>query len=79
MLVNNAGVLHFAAIEDTTLADFERVVRINQFGCFLGMRAAVRPMTASGGGSIINVSSVEGLAGMPFVIAYSGTKFASAA
>jgi 3alpha(or 20beta)-hydroxysteroid dehydrogenase len=76
VLVNNAGVLHFAAIEDTTVADFERVVRINQFGCFLGMRAVVGPMAASGGGSIVNVSSVEGLAGMPFVIAYSGTKFA---
>jgi len=76
VLVNNAGILHFAPLEDTTLADFERVVRINQFGCFLGMRAAVKPMTASGGGSIINVSSVEGLAGMPFVVAYSGTKFA---
>ena len=76
VLVNNAGVLHFAAIEDTTLADFERVVRINQFGCFLGMRAAVGPMTASGGGSIVNVSSVEGLAAACRSIAYSRTKFA---
>jgi 3alpha(or 20beta)-hydroxysteroid dehydrogenase len=76
VLVNNAGVLHFAPLEDTKLSDFERVVRINQVGCFLGMRSVVRPMTASGGGSIVNVSSVEGLAGMPFVVAYSGTKFA---
>jgi 3alpha(or 20beta)-hydroxysteroid dehydrogenase len=76
VLVNNAGVLHFSPLADTKLADFERVVRINQFGCFLGMRAVVRPMEAAGGGSIINLSSVEGLAGMPFVVAYSGTKFA---
>lgn len=74
VLVNNAGVLHFSALAETTLADYERVVRINQFGCFLGMRAAARVMTA--GGSIVNVSSVEGIAGMPFVVAYTASKFA---
>jgi 3alpha(or 20beta)-hydroxysteroid dehydrogenase len=74
VLVNNAGVLHFASLEDTTLADYERVVRINQFGTFLGMRAAARTMTA--GGSIVNVSSVEGIAGMPLVVAYTASKFA---
>src|SRR5438105_603824 len=41
VLVNNAAILHLAALEDTTLADFERVVRVNQTGPFLGMRAAV--------------------------------------
>jgi 3alpha(or 20beta)-hydroxysteroid dehydrogenase len=74
VLVNNAGVLHFSALAETTLADYERVVRINQFGCFLGMRAASRVMAA--GGSIVNVSSVEGIAGMPFVVAYTASKFA---
>jgi 3alpha(or 20beta)-hydroxysteroid dehydrogenase len=74
VLVNNAGVLHFSQLVDTTLADYERVVRINQFGCFLGMRAAARVMTA--GGSIVNVSSVEGIAGMPLVVAYTASKFA---
>jgi 3alpha(or 20beta)-hydroxysteroid dehydrogenase len=74
VLVNNAGVLHFSALTDTTLADYERVVRINQFGCFLGMRAAARVMGA--GGSIVNVSSVEGIAGMPMVVAYTASKFA---
>jgi 3alpha(or 20beta)-hydroxysteroid dehydrogenase len=76
LLVNNAGVLHFSAVEDTTLADYERVVRINQFGCFLGMRAVIAPMTAAGGGSIVNISSVEGLAGMPYTLAYAASKFA---
>jgi 3alpha(or 20beta)-hydroxysteroid dehydrogenase len=76
VLVNNAGVLHFSALEDTTLADYERLVRVNQIGTFLGMRAVAKPMTASGGGSIVNLSSVEGLAGMPFVVAYTATKFA---
>jgi 3alpha(or 20beta)-hydroxysteroid dehydrogenase len=74
VLVNNAGVLHFSALADTTLDDYERVIRINQFGCFLGMRAAARAMAT--GGSIVNVSSVEGMAGMPFVVAYTASKFA---
>lgn len=74
VLVNNAGVLHFSSVEQTTLADYERVVRVNQFGCFLGMRAAARAMTR--GGSIVNLSSVEGLAGMPYTLAYAASKFA---
>lgn len=76
VLVNNAGVLHFSAIADTTLADYERVVRVNQFGTFLGMRAVIPSLTQAGGGSIVNVSSVEGLGGMPYLVAYSASKFA---
>jgi 3alpha(or 20beta)-hydroxysteroid dehydrogenase len=76
VLVNNAGVLHFSSVEETKLADYERVVRINQFGCFLGMRAVIPAMTAAGGGSIVNISSVEGLAGMPYTVAYAASKFA---
>lgn len=74
VLVNNAGVLHLAPLAETEPADFERVVRVNQFGAFLGMRAVQRSMRD--GGSIINVSSVEGLAGMAGSIAYSASKFA---
>jgi 3alpha(or 20beta)-hydroxysteroid dehydrogenase len=76
VLVNNAAILHLAALEDTTLADFERVVRVNQIGPFLGMRSVVSPMRDSGGGSIINVSSADGRVGMNGVAAYSSTKFA---
>jgi 3alpha(or 20beta)-hydroxysteroid dehydrogenase len=76
VLVNNAGVLHFSSVEETKLADYERVVRINQFGCFLGMRAVIPAMSAAGGGSIVNISSVEGLAGMPYTLAYAASKFA---
>jgi 3alpha(or 20beta)-hydroxysteroid dehydrogenase len=61
-------------VAETRLADYERVIRINQFGCFLGMRAAARAMT--NGGSIVNLSSVEGLAGMPYTVAYAASKFA---
>jgi 3alpha(or 20beta)-hydroxysteroid dehydrogenase len=76
VLVNNAGVLHFSELARTTLADYERVIRVNQIGAFLGMRSVVEPMTGAGGGSIVNVSSVEGLAGMPFLVAYTASKFA---
>jgi 3alpha(or 20beta)-hydroxysteroid dehydrogenase len=76
VLVNNAGILHFSEIADTTLADYQRVVAVNQVGTFLGMRAVVPIMTERGGGSIVNVSSIEGLAGMPFLVAYAASKFA---
>ncbi|WP_246076296.1 glucose 1-dehydrogenase [Amycolatopsis cihanbeyliensis] len=76
VLVNNAGILHFSELAKTSLADYERVLRVNQVGTFLGMRSVVDPMTAAGGGSIVNVSSVEGLAGMPFLVAYTASKFA---
>ncbi|MET9232053.1 glucose 1-dehydrogenase [Lentzea sp. NPDC003310] len=76
VLVNNAGVLHFSALADTTLADYQRVIGINQVGAFLGMRSVVPSMRAAGGGSIVNVSSVEGLGGMPYLVAYTASKFA---
>jgi 3alpha(or 20beta)-hydroxysteroid dehydrogenase len=76
VLVNNAGVLHFAPLADTSLADYERVIRINQIGTFLGMRAVVPGMIAAGGGSIVNTSSIEGLAAAPTLMAYTASKFA---
>jgi 3alpha(or 20beta)-hydroxysteroid dehydrogenase len=76
VLVNNAGVLMFSALEDTSLADYERIVRVNQFGTFLGMRAAAPALTEAGGGAIVNFSSVEGLGGMPHLVAYTASKFA---
>ncbi len=51
-------------------------MRINQFGCFLGMKAVVPLMEKSGGGSIVNISSVAGLRGSPGSFAYSATKWA---
>jgi 3alpha(or 20beta)-hydroxysteroid dehydrogenase len=76
ILVNNAGILRFAALPDMTLDEYMRVVNINQVGTFLGMRAVSKPMIAAGKGSIVNISSVEGLAGMSMLVAYTGTKFA---
>ncbi len=76
VLVNNAGVLMFAALKDMEVSDFERLFRINMLGCFLGMKTVSPGMVAAGGGSIVNCSSIEGLGGMPTLVAYTGTKFA---
>lgn len=76
VLVNNAGVLHFSALADTKLADYLRVISVNQVGTFLGMRAVVPALRAAGGGSIVNLSSVEGLSAAPFLTAYTASKFA---
>ncbi len=76
VLVNNAALLHMAAIADTTLADFERVVRVNQIGTFLGIKAVIEPMKRAGRGSIVNVSSIDGLQGHNGVVAYASSKWA---
>jgi len=76
VLVNIAGLFLMEAVEDTALADFERLVRVNQIGPFLGMRAALEPMKQSGGGSIVNVSSVDGLSAKNGLVAYASTKWA---
>lgn len=75
-LVNNAGIYQPATLMETDAALFERHMRINQLGCFLGMKAVVAAMERSGGGSIVNVSSVAGLRGSPGAFAYSATKWA---
>lgn len=77
VVVNNAGILRFAEVTTMALEEYMQVVNVNQVGTFLGMRAGARAMSAAGtGGSIVNISSVEGLAGMAMLTAYSGTKFA---
>jgi 3alpha(or 20beta)-hydroxysteroid dehydrogenase len=76
VLVNNAGVLKFGSIADMPLADFRDILDVNAVGCWLGMKAVIGPMTAAGGGSIINISSVEGFTGAAGLSAYSASKFA---
>jgi len=76
VLVNNAGILRFGSIEETSVELYEQVFRVNQLGTFLGMRAVVPSMKAQGAGSIVNTSSIEGLGGMANLVAYSATKFA---
>ena len=76
VLANNAGLLRFGEIETMPLDELELLFRVNQLGCFLGMQAVTRTMRENGGGSIINASSVEGLAGMAGCTAYAATKWA---
>lgn len=76
ILVNNAGVASFTPIADLSVEEYQRVYRVNQLGVFLGMRAVIPTMTRAGRGSIINISSVEGLAGSPLACVYTATKFA---
>lgn len=75
-LVNNAGIYQPRTLMETDTALFEQHMRINQLGPFLGMKAVVPLMERSGGGSIVNISSVAGLRGSPGAIAYSATKWA---
>jgi len=76
VLVNNAAIVLQKTLADTTEDDFMRVVRINQLGPFLGMKAVFEPMKAAGGGSIINISSIDGLQSKNSLLAYSGSKWA---
>jgi 3alpha(or 20beta)-hydroxysteroid dehydrogenase len=75
VVVNNAAIVHMASIKDTTEEDYMRVLRINLLGTFLGVQAAIEPMKAAGGGSIINVSSIDGLQSKNSLSAYSSSKW----
>jgi 3alpha(or 20beta)-hydroxysteroid dehydrogenase len=75
-LVNNAGIYLPRSLMETDAALFERHVRVNQFGCFLGMKAVVPAMERAGGGAIVNISSTAGLVGSPHAFAYCATKWA---
>jgi 3alpha(or 20beta)-hydroxysteroid dehydrogenase len=76
VLVNNAGLFLAARLEDTTLDEFRRLQEVNQVGVFLGMRTIAPAMAARGSGSIVNVSSVAGLMGSPYLTAYAASKWA---
>jgi hypothetical protein len=73
---NNAGILSFNQLERTSRVEYLRTVEVNQVGVFLGMRAVVADLRSAGGGAIVNLSSVEGLGGMPYLCAYTASKFA---
>lgn len=76
VLVNNAGIADGGLLEDTELARYQRVIDVNQTGVFLGMRAVTPVMKAAGRGSIVNISSIDGMIGMNLVIAYVASKWA---
>jgi 3alpha(or 20beta)-hydroxysteroid dehydrogenase len=77
VLVNNAGIARIARLVNTSLADWDTTIAVNQTGVFLGMRAAARAMIAAGnGGSIVNISSIAGMEGMFGSTAYGASKWA---
>ncbi len=73
-LLNAAGVGVRNTIEDCTLEEYRRVNDINSLGTFLGCKAAIPAMKQAGGGSIVNISSVLGLRGAPYSVAYCASK-----
>ncbi len=76
LLLNNAGILPVATIEQATLEHFREVVDVNLIGVFLGIRSVIPAMRESGGGCIINTSSTAGIQGYPGLGAYASSKFA---
>lgn len=74
VLVNNAGITMAKKIVDASIEDYRRIVEINQVSVFLGMKAVLSSMQKAGGGSIVNVSSMNGL--VAGAIGYTDTKFA---
>lgn len=76
VLVSNAAVLLLKPLVDTSVEEYERLFRVNELGSFLGIRAVAGPMTDGGGGSIVIISSIDGVYTAPFTAAYAATKFA---
>jgi 3alpha(or 20beta)-hydroxysteroid dehydrogenase len=76
VLVNNAGVGVVGTIDGLPLAEHQRVIDVNLHGVYYGMRAAKEPLVASGNGSIVNISSIDGLVGVPGMTSYAASKFA---
>lgn len=79
VLVNNAGIGSAAGGTDpetTSLADWNRILAVNAGGVFLGCKHSIPAMRRSGGGSIINVSSIAALVATPFITAYGASKAA---
>ncbi|MBF6209680.1 glucose 1-dehydrogenase [Nocardia puris] len=75
VLVNNAGIINGSSLQNFDINRWRRIIDVNLTGTFLGMRAAVAPMIEARGGSIINVSSIEGLRGAPWAHGYVASKW----
>jgi 3alpha(or 20beta)-hydroxysteroid dehydrogenase len=77
VLVNNAGVLLFRTIAETSKADFQRVLEVNLLGTFLGTQRVGAHMVGRGRGSIVNISSADGMKGANGLAAYCASKWGS--
>ncbi|WP_436697900.1 SDR family NAD(P)-dependent oxidoreductase [Nocardioides sp. BYT-33-1] len=76
ILVNNAGVSGYDQLHELSLAEWERIVAINQTGVLLGMQTALGPMRRQRAGAIVNISSICGATSVPGVAAYHSSKHA---
>jgi NAD(P)-dependent dehydrogenase (short-subunit alcohol dehydrogenase family) len=74
ILVNNAGIGTSVNIEEETLAGWRHLMSINLDAVFLGTQYAIKAMKGHGGGSIVNISSIEGIIGDPSIAAYNASK-----
>jgi NAD(P)-dependent dehydrogenase (short-subunit alcohol dehydrogenase family) len=74
VLVNNAGIFKAAAFLDVTEADFDAVIRVNLKGAFLVAQAVAREMVKTGGGSVVNMSSVNAVMAIPSIASYNMSK-----
>ncbi len=74
ILVNNAGIAESAPVTRTDRAMWERIIGVNLTGTFLCTREALPDMLAAGWGRIVNVASIAGLEGAPYISAYSASK-----
>jgi 3alpha(or 20beta)-hydroxysteroid dehydrogenase len=74
VLVNNAGVALVGNIETLSMDAWRKTLAANLDSVFIGIQQAVARMKATGGGSIVNVASIEGLIGEPLIPAYNASK-----
>ena len=74
VLVNNAGIFKAADFLEVTEADFDAVLRVNLKGSFLVGQAVAREMVTTGGGNIVNMSSVNGVLAIPTIASYNVSK-----
>jgi 3alpha(or 20beta)-hydroxysteroid dehydrogenase len=76
VLVNNAGIFRRGGLRSTTLAEYRKMIDVNQIGVFLGMQAVAPTMIEQKSGSIVNISSIAGFLAAAGAIAYGASKWA---
>ena len=76
IVVNNAGMGYGGAVEDTSLAEAKATMEVNFYGVMRVCKAVLPEMRSQGQGLIVNISSIGGLVGLPFVALYSASKYA---
>lgn len=76
ILVNNAATLHLGTILDTPADTLRRLIEVNAVGPYLGIQSVIPPMRDQGGGSVVNVGSLDSLIGMNGISSYCASKWA---